>query len=78
MSCLAVDPSLRRAGLGRELTLRALAAARARGARRVFLQVEAHNTGAALLYAGLGFQPADAYRYRERSMPSGGSPSTGC
>ncbi|ROS27723.1 GNAT family N-acetyltransferase [Cellulomonas sp. PhB150] len=78
LSSLAVEPSLRRAGLGRELTLRALAAARNRGARRVFLQVEAHNAGAARLYAGLGFQPADAYRYRELAAAEDGPPTPGC
>jgi len=78
LSSLAVDPSLRRAGLGRELTLRALAVARRRGARRVFLQVEARNAGAALLYAGLGFQPADAYRYRELVRAGDGPPARGC
>lgn len=66
LSCLVVRPAARRAGLGRELTLRALAAARDRGARRAFLQVEARNEAASRLYSGLGFQPADAYRYRER------------
>ena len=65
LSCLAVRPTSRRAGLGRELTLRALAAARARGARRAFLQVETRNLGAARLYGALGFHPADTYRYRQ-------------
>ena len=65
LSCLVVLPDSRRGGLGRELTLRALAVARANGARRAFLQVESHNVAAARLYGNLGFQPADAYRYRE-------------
>ncbi len=65
LSCLVVDPAARRRGLGRTLTLRALDLARERGARRAFLQVEAHNAAAARLYARLGFAPADRYRYRE-------------
>ena len=68
LSCLAVRADARRGGLGRELTLRALAAARERGAGRAFLQVESHNAGALRLYSALGFQPADAYRYRERAL----------
>jgi N-acetylglutamate synthase len=69
LSCLVVHPDARRGGLGRELTLRALAAADERGAGRAFLQVESHNFGAIRLYGALGFQPADAYRYRERALP---------
>ncbi|AEI12909.1 GNAT family N-acetyltransferase [Cellulomonas gilvus] len=65
LSCLAVDPLARRAGIGRALTLHALALAREHGAARAFLQVEAHNVVAARLYARLGFRPADSYRYRE-------------
>lgn len=65
LSCLVVAPHARRRGLGRALTLRALDEAARRGARRAFLQVEADNTGAAALYTGLGFQPAERYLYRE-------------
>jgi ribosomal protein S18 acetylase RimI-like enzyme len=66
LSCLVVAPSARRNGLGRALTVRALQEAAQRGARRAFLQVEAENTAAGTLYAGLGFQPAERYVYRER------------
>jgi len=66
LSCLVVHPAHRREGLGRELTLRALAVAREHGSARAFLQVETHNQAALRLYARLGFQPADSYRYRER------------
>jgi ribosomal protein S18 acetylase RimI-like enzyme len=66
VSCLVVVPGARRRGLGRYLTLRALDEAARRGARRVFLQVEAENTAAGSLYGGLGFQPAERYVYRER------------
>ncbi len=65
LSCLVVDGASRRRGLARALTLRALHEARDRGARRTFLQVEAHNEAAAALYWGLGFQPADRYLYRQ-------------
>lgn len=65
LSCLVVAPSARRRGLGRALTVRALDEAAERGARRAFLQVEAQNTAAGALYAGLGFQPAERYVYRE-------------
>lgn len=65
LSCLAVDPLARRGGIGRALTLRALDLATAHGARRAFLQVEAHNAVAARLYSRLGFRPADSYAYRE-------------
>jgi GNAT superfamily N-acetyltransferase len=65
LSCLVVAAAARRHGLGRALTLRALDEAAQRGARRAFLQVEAENTGAGALYAGLGFQPAERYVYRE-------------
>ncbi|WP_426594777.1 GNAT family N-acetyltransferase [Cellulomonas sp. McL0617] len=66
LSCLVVAGSARRRGLARALTLHALHDARERGARRVFLQVEAHNQAAAALYWGLGFEPADRYTYRQR------------
>lgn len=68
VSCLAVAPEQRRRGLGRALTLAAIEEARGSGAARVFLQVEATNTGAARLYAGLGFRPAQRYAYRERPL----------
>lgn len=66
LSCLVVDPRARRRGLGRALTLHAVHAAAALGARRAFLQVEVENTAAATLYAGLGFRPAERYHYRQR------------
>ncbi|MGY4645606.1 GNAT family N-acetyltransferase [Cellulomonas sp. URHB0016] len=66
LSCLVVAPRARRRGLGRHLTVLALDEGARRGARRAFLQVEAESTGAATLYAGLGFQPSERYLYRER------------
>ena len=68
VSCLAVDPGRRRRGLGRALTAAALDEAVHAGARRAFLQVEAANAGAARLYAGLGFRPAQRYAYRELTL----------
>lgn len=66
LSCLAVTPGVRRAGLGRALTRQGLALAGEHGAQRVFLQVEAGNAGAAALYTELGFGLADGYRYLVR------------
>lgn len=66
VSCLVVDPSARRGGIGRALTLEALRLAAARGAERAFLQVAESNEAAIALYGQLGFAPAERYHYRER------------
>lgn len=66
LSCLVVAPAARRRGLGRLLTRAGLRAAADRGATRAFLQVEVANAGAADLYAGEGFRPAERYAYWER------------
>jgi ribosomal protein S18 acetylase RimI-like enzyme len=52
---LAVDPSLRRRGVGRLLLDAAVAAARARGARRLTLRVLGSNAPARSLYEAGGF-----------------------
>jgi len=75
LSCLQVVPAARRRGVGRALTLRALAVAAQHGARRAFLQVEAENAAALRLYGALGFQPAQRYAYR---VEPGWQASTGC
>ncbi|WP_318241292.1 GNAT family N-acetyltransferase [Cellulomonas avistercoris] len=75
LSCLQVVPAARRRGLGRALTLRALAAAAQRGAHRAFLQVEADNVAALRLYGALGFRPAHRYAYR---VQPGDRSGTGC
>jgi len=75
LSCLQVAPQARRRGIGRALTLRALAAARELGARRAFLQVEADNDAALRLYGALGFRPAHRYAYR---VQPGEDAPTGC
>ena len=53
---LAVRPSSRRRGLGRALTVESVAAARALGAERVFLEVADDNAAARALYAGLRYR----------------------
>lgn len=52
---LAVRPDARRTGLGTRLVRVGGAAAAARGARRLFLEVAAGNAPALALYAGAGF-----------------------
>lgn len=52
---LAVDPSLRRRGLGGELLDAGLAAVSARGAGDVFLEVRESNVAARALYESRGF-----------------------
>jgi mycothiol synthase len=52
-------PEARGRGLGKELTCKALAAARAAGAERMTLTVDARNEPARRLYAALGFDEFD-------------------
>ncbi|WP_197917002.1 ribosomal protein S18-alanine N-acetyltransferase [Thiosulfatihalobacter marinus] len=52
---IAVAPTARRQGLGRILLARFEAAAEARGARRVFLEVAADNSPAQALYESAGY-----------------------
>jgi ribosomal-protein-alanine acetyltransferase len=52
---IAVAADVRGRGLGRELMNRMITQARARGARKVFLEVRADNPGAHGLYRSLGF-----------------------
>lgn len=66
LAALAVVPRARRRGVGRALTVVALRAAERRGATRAFLQVEERNESAVALYEGLGFVPAERYRYFQR------------
>ncbi len=53
---LAVAPERRRAGLGSTLVEAAAAAARERGAERIFLQVRESNRAARRLYRSTGFR----------------------
>ena len=66
LSCLMVAPRARRRGVARSLSACALAAAEARAASRVFLQVEASNRAAVSLYESLGLTVADTYHYQQR------------
>lgn len=55
---LAVAPAARRQGLGARLVRDGAAAAAARGAARLFLEVADDNVAALALYAGAGFVEA--------------------
>lgn len=59
---LGVAPSLRRAGIGRLLLDVALGEAVRRGARTVFLEVDAGNSAAIALYRAAGFREAGCRR----------------
>ena len=52
---LAVDPAVRRRGLGRALLEQALVTARQRGANAIFLEVASSNEPGRALYAAAGF-----------------------
>lgn len=54
---VAVAAAARRSGLGARLLDRGVAAAKARAAQRIVLEVAADNTVAATLYRGRGFRP---------------------
>lgn len=56
-------PAHRRKGLGRRVLRALLAEAKALGAERAWLQVEADNAPAIALYAGEGFEPGYRYGY---------------
>jgi mycothiol synthase len=59
ISYLGIVPESRRSGFGRELVLKALFEAKAAGASRVTLSVDARNVPALHLYAAMGFVPYD-------------------
>jgi GNAT superfamily N-acetyltransferase len=61
---MATAKPLRRRGLARAVLSALADAARARGARRVYLQVERDNAPALALYAKAGFTEAYGYHYR--------------
>jgi ribosomal-protein-alanine N-acetyltransferase len=52
---IAVDPALRKGGVGRDLLRAHLGQAAAAGARRLFLEVDADNAAALALYARFQF-----------------------
>ena len=69
---LAVRPAARRRGVAARLTARAVVAARAGGATRLFLEVAEDNTGARALYEALGFLLAGRRRgyYARKDGPA--------
>jgi ribosomal protein S18 acetylase RimI-like enzyme len=64
ITAVQVHGARRRAGLGTALTARLAAEAARRGARQVFLQVEADNAAALALYERCGFSYSHRYHYR--------------
>lgn len=58
----AVDPRLRRQGIGMRLMQHMLAGARADGVRNIYLQVRPSNEAACGLYEKLGFRPVGVRR----------------
>ncbi len=53
---VAVDPSMRRQGIGKALLQRLVAEARGTGDCRLLLELRASNSGALALYKGMGFE----------------------
>ena len=53
---LAVDPHLRRRGVGRALLSHLIRAGRAAGVEAIYLEVRESNAGATSLYQAMGFQ----------------------
>ena len=68
---LAVDPALRRKGLGRALLAEFERAARAAGAEAAFLEVAAANAPARALYAAAGWREAGLRRGYYRLLDGG-------
>lgn len=64
VSAIEVDPAVRGRGYGKAVTRALLEWGAAGGARRAYLQVQAHNAPARALYASLGFRTHHRYRYR--------------
>ena len=69
ITAVEVDAGCRRQGLGVAITAALAAAAAARGASRVLLQVETGNTPARALYARCGFRDSHRYHYRVAPAP---------
>ncbi|MCI3242960.1 GNAT family N-acetyltransferase [Streptomyces spinosisporus] len=72
-AAVEVDPALRRRGLATTVLAALARPALDEGASAAWLQVEQDNTGARVLYAGLGFAAHHAYHhYREPAAPGSG------
>ena len=69
LTAVEVDPGCRRRGLATALTARLAALAAARGAARLFLQVEDGNDPAHRLYQRAGFADHHGYHYRVAPQP---------
>jgi ribosomal protein S18 acetylase RimI-like enzyme len=76
LTAVEVDPRHRRRGLGRAITGALAAAAAARGATGLYLQVEDDNPAAHRLYHRMGFADHHAYHYRFAPLPRGRRPRT--
>jgi N-acetylglutamate synthase len=63
LTAVEVDAAYRRQGLGTAITAGLAAAAAARGATRILLQVETGNDPARALYARCGFHDSHRYHY---------------
>lgn len=63
LTAVEVDAAYRRQGLGTAITAGLAAAAAARGATRILLQVETTNDPARALYFRCGFRDSHRYRY---------------
>lgn len=68
ISAMETTEAARRRGLARHVLLALIRHAAAAGARHVYLQVSADNTGAVALYSGLGLTVHHDYHYR--ALPS--------
>ena len=62
--CVATAAGARRRGIARGVVHALTRWAAERGARRIYLQVEAANAPAHALYAGAGFRRSHGYHYR--------------
>ena len=62
IATIAVHPDFRRQGIGEQILLYALRAARAEGAQRAFLEVRAGNAAAQAMYRKYGFTVAGVRR----------------
>lgn len=67
---IAVDPALRRTGIGARLLARALIRAQTKGAQTCFLEVAADNAAAIRLYRSAGFTRT-GHRPRYYRLPDG-------